>query len=154
VTQDQIIDADAARDYALTFCALLADKYEWSAEDAEQVSADIGAAYEEADAADWWGADAGVFWTSLYTRSTGWTVPGAEDASAVFASAAHVNVVDKAEEDDAASLYTQLAGAYDLTVDDVETAATDAASAVKPAVLSWKVWLAAGLGALGLAWWL
>lgn len=64
--QERFTDADVARDGAMADLARIATAQGWSNVDQAYVASHIEAAYDAADRADWWGADVGTFWKTLW----------------------------------------------------------------------------------------
>lgn len=94
-TQEQITDADQAFPYALELLSAVADRFDWAEWEYDAAADDVEAAYDAADAADWWGADATVFWSTLYDLATEWTYDGADELLQVYAAAANTTISDQ-----------------------------------------------------------
>jgi hypothetical protein len=139
-TQAQITNADEAFPYALDLLAAVADRYQWSDADYDDAAADVEAAYDDADAAAWFGADAETFWSSLLTYASEWTYPGADQLLEVYASAIATNVSSEEAYIDASDVYD----AIEETVYDVGEISEAGQTAAK------NPWAWYGLGAAAL----
>ena len=144
MTQQEITDADAAYGWTQEFVATVADEHDWTEMEESWALDDVDAAYDAADDADWWGADAETFWSKLYELAADWTMDNAADMRATFAAAAGtVGTVD------ATTSLEAYAGFAEQAVVDTFSDLGEAAEEVGDAVTDWR-WLAGAAALAGI----
>lgn len=148
MTQEELTDADAARAYTSTFLDELDARYGWTDAQHAQAEADADDAYNIADDAEWFGIDAQAYWNALYQITLSeWGMPGADEAAAVWASAAGT-VASVEEAEDTYDAYGIVVGTVEATAEDVKDVGTTAGAAL----FDWRYWAAAAAAAFGIAW--
>lgn len=118
-TQEQLTDADAAYAWLPDYLIDVAREHDWSEYEVNDALQDVDTAYAAADAADWWGADAEVFYGTLADDAAFWTGEGADELRTMFTTAAHT-AEEVAAAEDAYGIVGMATGTAEGMVDDVE----------------------------------
>lgn len=144
MTQNEILDGDAAYAHALLRLEQVAERWNWSDDAYADALDDLAAAYEAADDADldFWGsnADGAVFWTTAYEYALEWDEAGADDLRELYAAAA-------------GTVYTVRENELDLedvgeAVDDTLMDAGEIAETATETAKNPLAWIGLGAGAL------
>lgn len=130
LTQEIQLSAELGRDWAIAFVDYVASTYEygpyqWTQTEYDLAMVDIDSAYRAADEADWWGADAAVFWSNLAALSSEWYWAGSDTMQDTFEAAA--NTAESAP-------YTASEAVNDV-VDAIEDTGKDTMSLLKVAAI-------------------
>jgi hypothetical protein len=134
LTQAGYNDATIGRSEVLDYIGIFATARGWTAAQRAAALADVEAAFVEADAASWFGADVTTFWASVRDRAAAnWSAfPYADKLLPVLGSAVATEQAERAREDEQ-SAATILGGTIEASAADARAAG---AAAIDPKVLA------------------